>query len=94
MVLSLYNEQYDQMRPILLNSWRSHFRFRGLLIFNEEMLIVRTGSLSVFRAIQEELYRFEHFSEESLNIMQEMECTNARRAMEVERVFSKEESEF
>jgi hypothetical protein len=58
------------------------------------MLIVRRGSLSVFRFIPPSLFRFERFTEQHLNLLQEMECQAASAAREVQSVYSKTDSEF
>ena len=67
LVLKLHEEsQYEQMRADLLNTWRKQYKFKGIVTFNEEMLVVRAGSISAFRVVNEELFRFEYFSEEKL----------------------------
>jgi hypothetical protein len=78
----------------LLAAWRREYAFKGVIIYGEEMLIVRRGSLSVFRFIPPTLFHFESFTENSLNVLQEIECQSASATREVQSVYSKSDSEF
>ena len=51
-------DQYEQMRADLLNTWRKLHKFKAIVTYNEEMLVVRAGSISAFRVVNEELYHF------------------------------------
>jgi hypothetical protein len=53
-----------------LNLWVQQYQFKALTTFQDEMLIVRKSSLSLFRNIEEELYREEHLSSEDLAIIE------------------------
>lgn len=43
--------QYEQMRADLLNAWRKQYKFKAIVTFNEEMLIVRANSVNAFRVV-------------------------------------------
>ena len=87
-------QQQEEIRPALLGAWRREYLFKAIIIYAEEILIVRRGSLSVFRFIPPALYHFQLFTENNLNILQEMECHSASATKEVQSVYNKTDSEY
>lgn len=57
------NRSYTINASEVLNNWRNKYAFKSIIVYEEEMYIVRTSSINVFRQIDKKLYDFEKFSE-------------------------------
>jgi hypothetical protein len=58
MVDYLHSQQVEiqDSNELALNLWRNRYHFSAFLTFEEELLIVRKGSISVFRNIPSQLF--------------------------------------
>ena len=52
-----------------MNLWNQKYEFRAFLTFGEELLIVRGGSVSVFRDVEMELFQEEYLTSGDLEII-------------------------
>ena len=60
------NEEKDD-KLYVLNQWRKNYGFFGFLTYADELLIVRKGSISVFRGVEKELFEEEYLNSEQLD---------------------------
>ena len=72
------DEEGRDFRLDILNKWSQKYKFSSFVVFGEEVLIVRQGSVGVFRNIEKELFEDESLTYSELEVIEKELLTRNR----------------